>query len=159
MHNERHETIGIIGSGMIGANVARLATAVGVKVVICNSRGPETLAELVAELGPNARAAVLPEVAAATDLIVLAVPFSSYAGLPADTLAGKIVIDTMNYYPERDGAMPEVRTDTIATSELVQRHLKESRVVSRIELEELVKSAVRHDKMFGALPVFSTNEA
>lgn len=139
MNNEHNKTIGIIGSGMIGANVARLATAAGLKIVICNSRGPETLAELVAELGPNARAATLPEVAAATDLIVLAVPFSSYAGLPADTLAGKIVIDTMNYYPERDGAMLEVQTDTIATSELVQRHLKDSRVVRALSNMDFVR--------------------
>lgn len=115
MNYKTHQAIGIIGSGMIGANVARLATAAGLKVVICNSRGPETLAELIAELGPNARAATLAEVAAATDLIVLAVPFFGYAKLPVDTLAGKIIMNTMNYYPQRDGEMPQVQTDTIAT--------------------------------------------
>lgn len=141
--NQSSQSIGIIGSGMIGANVARLATAAGLKVVICNSRGPETLAELIAELGPNARAATLAEVAAATDLIVLAVPFSGYAKLPVDTLAGKIVVDTMNYYPQRDGEMPQVQTDTIATTELVQRHLHASRVVRAISNMDFVRLVTR----------------
>jgi len=141
------QTIGIIGSGMIGANVARLATVAGLNVVICNSRGPETLAELIGELGPKARAAALPEVASSTDLIVLAVPFAIYAGLPVDTLGGKIIIDTLNYYPQRDGVMPEVKTDTIATSELVQRTLSKSRVVrglNNVDFVRLLTSARPH---------------
>lgn len=124
-----NQKLGIVGSGMIGAAVARLAIATGLDVVICNSRGPETLAELVAELGPNARAGTLADVVAATDVIVLAIPFAAYKALPADLLAGKTLIDTMNYYPERDGVMPEVKTDTIASSELVQAHLAQSQVV------------------------------
>ena len=133
------QTIGIIGSGMIGGQVARLAVSAGLKVVICNSRGPETLGGLISELGANARAATLAEVAESTDLIVLAVPFAIYAKLPADTLAGKIVIDTLNYYPQRDGVMSEVRTDTIATSELVQRHLARSHVVRAINNLDFVR--------------------
>jgi predicted dinucleotide-binding enzyme len=136
---EMNETVGIIGSGMIGANVARLATAAGLNVVICNSRGPETLADLIAELGPNARAATLPDVAASTDMIVLAVPFAIYADLPVDTLAGKIIIDTLNYYPQRDGVMPEVKTGAIATSEIVQRHLTGSQLVRAINNVDFVR--------------------
>ena len=124
--------IGIIGSGMIGVQVAGLCIAAGLEVVICNTRGPETLADLVAELGPGARAATVAGVAKAAELIVLAVPFGSYGRIPADLLAGKIVIDTTNYYPQRDGWMREVTTDTVATSELVQRHLARSFVVRAI---------------------------
>jgi hypothetical protein len=58
-------TFGIIGAGNIGSQVARVAIAQGNEVVIANSRGPETLADLVAELGPKARAATAEEAAAA----------------------------------------------------------------------------------------------
>jgi len=78
-------------------------------------------------------------VAAAADLIVLAVPFAAYAKISAEALAGKTVIDTMNYYPERDGVMPEVKTDTIATSELVQKHLSHSRVVRALNNMDFVR--------------------
>lgn len=122
-------TVGIIGSGMIGSQVARLCVAAGIDVVICNSRGPQTLTGLVAELGPRARAATLAGVAATADLIVLAVPFGVYPRLPADLLAGAIVIDTTNYYPQRDGVLPEVHTDLVTTSELLQQQLSRSRVV------------------------------
>ena len=138
------QTIGIIGSGMIGSGVARLAIAAGWKVVICNSRGPETLSELVVDLGPEARATTLPGVAEAADLIVLAVPFVAYTRLPAELLAGKILIDTMNYYPQRDGEMREVRTAEAATTELVQHHLAGSRVIralNNVDFVRLVSSA------------------
>lgn len=158
-----NQTIGIIGSGMIGAQVARLAVAAGLNVTICNSRGPETLAELVSELGPNAQAATLADVIKTTNLIVLAVPFASYAKLPADLLAGKILVDTMNYYPERDGVMPEVQTDKISTSVLVQKYLSQSYVVRAINnmdfvrLRNRVRPAGAADR--SALPVASDHAA
>jgi 8-hydroxy-5-deazaflavin:NADPH oxidoreductase len=123
------QTIGFIGSGMISSQLARLAIAAGFDVILSNSRGPETLADLVAELGDRARAATPVEVARASDLVVASIPFVVYSKLPADALAGKVVIDTMNFYPERDGEMAEVKTETVATSELVQRHLARSQVV------------------------------
>ncbi|MBO0144643.1 NAD(P)-binding domain-containing protein [Agrobacterium sp. Ap1] len=132
-------TIGIVGSGMIGGQTARLAIAGGYDVVICNSRGPSSLVDLVKELGPQARAATLPEVAAAADLIVLAIPFAVFATIPADVLAGKILIDTLNYYPERDGDMMEVHTDTVSTSELVQRHFARSTVVRALNNVDFVR--------------------
>lgn len=132
-------TIGIIGGGMIGGQVARLALNAGYKVIICNSRGPDTLAELVEELGAGAQAARLEDVADKTDLIVLAVPFAVYSKLPVDLLKGKVLIDTLNYYPERDGVMPEVKTESIATSELVQRHLVGAKVVRAINNLDFVR--------------------
>jgi len=132
-------TIGIIGSGMIGANVARLSVAAGLKVIICNSRGPKTLSGLVSELGAKAQAAAVEEVAAIADLIILAIPFAAYKKLPADLLARKTIIDTLNYYPQRDGSIPEVKTDTISTSELVQRHFYLSQVVRAINNMDFVR--------------------
>jgi 8-hydroxy-5-deazaflavin:NADPH oxidoreductase len=123
------QTIGFIGSGMISSQLARLAIAAGLGVSLSNSRGPETLADLVAELGDRAHAATPVDVARESDLVVASIPFVAYSKLPTEALAGKVVIDTMNFYPERDGEMAEVKTETVATSELVQRHLARSQVV------------------------------
>jgi 8-hydroxy-5-deazaflavin:NADPH oxidoreductase len=126
------QTIGCIGSGAIGSALARLAVAAGLDVVLSNARGPDTLVGLVAELGDYARAATPAEAARAGDLVVATVPFNRYRQLPAEALTGKIVIDTMNYYPERDGRMAEVETGEVTTSNLVQRHLAGSRVVKAL---------------------------
>jgi predicted dinucleotide-binding enzyme len=122
-------TLGIIGSGNIGSTVAHLAVAAGHDVVLANSRGPETLVDLVAELGPRARAATAQEAARAGDLVVVAVPLKAVGQLPADALRGKVVLDTGNYYPERDGQVPELDEAATTTSELVQRALPGSAVV------------------------------
>jgi predicted dinucleotide-binding enzyme len=122
-------TIGIIGSGNIGSTVARLAVDAGYDVVISNSRGPETLSELAAELGPRARAATASEAAEAGDIVVVSVPLKAYRAVPAEPLAGKVVIDTNNYYPERDGRIPELDDESTTTAELLQDHLGSARVV------------------------------
>ncbi len=122
-------TLGIIGSGNIGATLARFAVRAGLNVVLSNSRGPETLSDLVAELGPQARAGTPAEAARAGDWVVLAVPLKSYLQIPAAPLAGKVVLDATNYYPDRDGAMAELDAEQVTTSELVQRHLAQSDVV------------------------------
>jgi len=123
------KTIGLIGAGHIGSQLARLAIANGYAVVISNSRGPETLAPLVAELGPHARAATPEDAARAGDLVVVTVPLKSYRAVPVAPLAGKIVIDTNNYYPERDGQIPELDNESTTTAELLQAHLPTSKVV------------------------------
>jgi predicted dinucleotide-binding enzyme len=122
-------TFGIIGAGNIGSHVARALTARGYDVVIANSRGPETLADLVAELGPNARAATAQEAAEAADVAVVTVPMRAYANVPVAPLAGKIVLDTNNYYWERDGHIPELDRGEATTSGLLQAHLPQSKVV------------------------------
>lgn len=122
-------TIGLIGAGHIGGQLARLAVAHGHDVVLSNSRGPETLSALVAELGPNARAATPAAAAAAGDMVVVTIPLKSIATVPVAPLAGKIVIDTNNYYPERDGQIAELDNETQTTSGLLQRHLPASKVV------------------------------
>jgi len=122
-------TVGFIGSGNIGGTVARLAVAAGYDVVVSNSRGPETLAGFVAELGPNARAATAAEAATAGDLVVVSVPFGVFASLPAAELAGKVVLDTGNYYPARDGDIAELEKGELTSAELLQRELGTARVV------------------------------
>ncbi len=123
------QTIGLIGAGHIGSQLARLAVAHGYTVVISNSRGPETLTELVRELGPKARAATVVEAARAGDIVVVTIPLKSYRTVPVEPLIGKIVIDTNNYYPQRDGHIPELDNESTTTSELLQAHLPTSKVV------------------------------
>lgn len=122
-------TIGLIGAGNIGSQVARLAVKNGYDVVISNSRGPDTLADLVKELGPKARAATPVEAAKTGDIVVVTVPLKNYKSVPVEPLAGKIVIDTNNYYPQRDGHMPELDNESTTTAELLQAHLPKSKVV------------------------------
>jgi predicted dinucleotide-binding enzyme len=125
-------TIGIIGAGMIGSQLARLAIKNGYDVVISNSRGPETLSGLVSELGPKARAATPAEAGAAGDIVVVTVPLRAYRQIPVEPLAGKIVIDTNNYYPERDGHMAELDNESTTTAELLAAHLPKSKVVKAL---------------------------
>ncbi len=122
-------TTGFIGAGKIGSQLARLAIANGYDVVLSNSRGPETLQDLVAELGEHARPATPEEAAAAGDLVVVAIPLRAYRDVPVAPLTGKVVIDTNNYYPARDGHIPELDDESTTTAELLQAHLPESRVV------------------------------
>ena len=122
-------TIGLIGAGHIGAQVARLAVAAGYDVVISNSRGPETLSALVAELGARVRAATAADAAREGDIVVVSVPLKNYRDVPVEPLAGKIVIDTNNYYPQRDGHIPELDNESTTTAELLQAHLPTSKVV------------------------------
>jgi 8-hydroxy-5-deazaflavin:NADPH oxidoreductase len=114
--------VGFIGSGRIGSTVARLAVDAGYNVVLSNSRGPETLAELVTELGPLARAAAPAEAAAAGDIVVVTVPLKACPDLPAAALDGKIVLDTGNYYPGRDGNIPELDAKEITDCEFLLRY-------------------------------------
>jgi len=121
-------TIGIIGAGHIGSQIARKATELGYDVVIANSRGPETLTELVEELGPRAKAGTATEAAAAGDFAVVTVPLKAYRDVPVAELAGKIVIDTNNYYFERDGQIPALDNKETTVSSMLQEHLPTSQV-------------------------------
>ena len=123
------KTIGLIGAGHIGSQLARLAVQHGYDVVVSNSRGPETLKDLVRELGPHARAGTSAQAAEAGDVVVVTIPLKNIDDIPVAPLAGKIVIDTNNYYPQRDGQIAELDHEETTTSELLQAHLPSSKVV------------------------------
>ncbi|HZK59793.1 MAG TPA: NAD(P)-binding domain-containing protein [Cryobacterium sp.] len=122
-------TLGLIGAGNIGSQLARLGVANGYDVVVSNSRGPATLEDLIAELGPRARAATPAEAAAAGDLVIVTIPLGRIDTLPAAELAGKVVIDTNNYYPHRDGNISVLDDESTTTAELLQSSLPQSSVV------------------------------
>ncbi|MGB5017657.1 MAG: NADPH-dependent F420 reductase [Candidatus Nanopelagicales bacterium] len=121
--------IGFIGSGNIGSTLARLAITAGNEVVMSNSRGPETLAELVADLGTQASAATPAEAGAAGEIVVVTIPLAALDSVPVAPLAGKVVIDTNNYYPNRDGQIAEIDNDSTTSSELLAAYLPQSSVV------------------------------
>jgi predicted dinucleotide-binding enzyme len=123
------KTLGLIGAGHIGSQLARLAVKNGYDVIVSNSRGPQTLADLVRELSPHARAATPEEAGKAGDIVVVTIPLKNLRDVPAAPLAGKIVIDTLNYYPQRDGHIADLDNEKTTTSELVQAHLPASKVV------------------------------
>lgn len=120
--------IGIIGAGEVGSQIARAAVSTGYKVVIANSRGPETLERLIAELGSSARAARAADAAAAADFAVVAVPLKVVNNMPVEELAGKIVLDTNNYMVWRDGNIPIIDTGEKTVHELRQEQLPTSKV-------------------------------
>jgi predicted dinucleotide-binding enzyme len=122
-------TIGFIGSGMIGGTVARLSVAAGHMVVLSNSRGPDTLKDLVAELGSMARAESADNTAEEGDLVVVATPLAAVKHVPVRPLQGKAVIDANNYYPQRDGHIADLDSGQVTSSELLQRHLPGASVV------------------------------
>jgi NAD(P)H dehydrogenase (quinone) len=127
--SSRKAVVGLIGAGMIGGTVATLAVDAGYDVVIANSRKPDTLGGLVERLGQHARAATPAEAAAVADIIVVAIPLSAYQQVPAEHLAGKVVVDAINYLPDRDGHVAELDDDSTTSSQLLQAHLPGARVV------------------------------
>ncbi|GIE83100.1 NADP oxidoreductase [Actinoplanes philippinensis] len=122
-------TIGFLGSGNIGGTLAGLAVDAGHEVVLSNSRGPATLRELITALGPHARAATPGEAATAGDIVVVSIPIRAYRQVPAAPLRGRVVIDTLNYDPARQGRVPEIEATGIPAPLLLQTHLSGARVV------------------------------
>jgi predicted dinucleotide-binding enzyme len=122
-------SIGFIGSGHVGQAIARRAIVAGHTVVMSNSRGPETLAGLVAAFGPRASAATATAASNAAEIVIVAIPFASFKQVPVDPLAGKVVIDTGNYYAPRDGHVAELDDGTTTSSEMLASRLPTSNVV------------------------------
>ncbi len=120
---------GIIGAGHIGSTLARGLVDRGHDVVISNSRGPASLQELVAELGEHAQAGTVTDAATQGEVVIVTVPLKAYQEVPVAPLAGKIVLDTNNYYWERDGRIAALEEKTTTTSGMLQEHLPESKVV------------------------------
>lgn len=118
--------IGILGAGNIGATLAKLLATVGHEVAISNSRGPETLQLLVAELGENVQALSMVDAAAFGDIVIEAIPFKAYDQLPIAAIGGKIFVTAANYYPNRDG---EIEMGDRSHSEFFTQNLPKARVV------------------------------
>jgi hypothetical protein len=121
--------IGVIGSGKIGSTTAKLFVDTGHEVMVANSRGPDTLADLVADLGPAAHAGTVEDAARFGDVVLVAIPLRAVGNLPSAPFAGKIVVDANNYYPQRDGHVPELDSEQTTSSEILAAQLPGARVV------------------------------
>jgi len=121
-------TIVIIGAGHIGGTVAQQLVDAGHTVVLSNSRGPETLREQIQSLGSNATAKTSTKAAEMCDIVMEAIPFGRVTGLPAEALAGKILVTASNYYPDRDGRIDAV-DDGLTQSEWTAEQVGDARVV------------------------------
>ena len=123
--------IGMVGAGNIGSTLARHFVRVGHEVAVSNSRGPETLEVLVRELGDRTRAMSAADAARFGKIGVVSVPFGKYRNVPADGFDDKVVIDTNNYYPGRDGQFAELDEDRTTSSEMLAADLPHARVSLR----------------------------
>jgi predicted dinucleotide-binding enzyme len=156
-------TIGFIGSGKIGSALARLSVGAGHEVVLSNSRSPESLRGLVEELGSRARAATASGAAEAGDIVVVSIPMRAYRQVPVAPLHGKVVIDTLNYDPARQGVVNEIEAGDTPPHLLLQAHLDGSFVVKAFStvffkhLPQLVRSAGAPDR--SAVPIAGNNAA
>jgi hypothetical protein len=141
--------IGVVGSGSIGGTLAPLFAAAGHRVVVANTRGPDSLRDLV-EAHPAIEAGTVADAAGAGELVVLAIPFGAYAGLPAEPFDGRVVVDAGNYSAQRDGARPELDRDEVGSSELLARQLPGARVVKAFNTIYFVRLRAEGDP---ALPL------
>jgi predicted dinucleotide-binding enzyme len=121
--------IGIIGSGNIGAALARHLTKLGHQVSIANSRGPASLTDIAAETG--AKAASVEAAAGSKDMVIISIPEAAITKLPRDVLSQSkaIVIDTGNWFPSRDG-----------TNSDIEAGMPDSEWVSRIIGHDVIKA-------------------
>ncbi|HCU94224.1 MAG TPA: NADP oxidoreductase [Actinobacteria bacterium] len=155
--------IGLIGAGNIGSTLAQLAVDHGHDVVLSNPRGPDTLSDLVGKLGEHATAGTAGQATASGDIVVVTIPLKAYRQVPAAGLAGKTVIDTSNYYPQRDGRIPELDDDSTTGSELLASHLDGAHVVKAFntiyfkDLASQGQPAGTHDRR--ALPIAGDDAA
>jgi predicted dinucleotide-binding enzyme len=153
--------VGILGTGNIGRTLARKLSAAGYEIEVANSRGPETIPAEVTEFG--ARAVTSKEAVADAHVVILSIPLGSIVaiapllqGLPADT----VIIDTSNYYPQRDGTIDAIEAGQ-AESEWVSEQLgrpvaKAWNAIGSDALAKKGRSEGAHDRL--AIPVAANNE-
>jgi predicted dinucleotide-binding enzyme len=139
-------TIAVIGAGHIGRNFSIAAIDRGYDIVISNATGPQTLNDLIGEIGPKARAAPAADAAAAGQFALLAIPLPGARDLPVEPLAGKIVLTTVNYFPQRDGHFPDIDTGKLTVPGYLQARLPQSRVIrvfNHIDAADILSDGTR----------------
>lgn len=155
--------VGIVGSGNIGGTLGILLGRAGYEIFF-SSRHPEALKDLVKAAGPKARAGDVAEAIAFGDVIIMSLPMKAFRELDTETkkaLKGKIVIDTSNPYPERDGAIAEeARRDPGGMGSFVARLLPGARIVrafNTVYFEDLKKTINKDGETIG-IPISGDDE-
>jgi predicted dinucleotide-binding enzyme len=134
--------IAVLGAGHVGPVIARVAIDAGYGVTIAASGDPDRIALITQVLAPGAEPRWAAEAAEAADIVVLAVPLHAFASFDPDLVAGKLVVDAMNYWPPVNGALEMFEGRGLGSSEIVARQLSRSTVVKTLnhigyhELEE-----------------------
>jgi hypothetical protein len=151
--------IGFVGAGRIGQGVARLSREAGHDVALSNSRGPDSLQELAQTL--DAEASSVADAVRDADIVVVTVPFTQVFVIDPEPFAGKLILDTNNYYPTRDGHIAELDSNATTTSLMVQRHFSESTVVKAFNaiLAGDLEAPFGLPDAKRALPIAGDNEA
>jgi predicted dinucleotide-binding enzyme len=154
--------IGIIGAGNIGQALARLAVASGHQATLSNSRGPETLHDhdVAAEIG--CRVAQATDVPSSSEMVVLTVPLTAAFDLPPHLLDNRVVIDTNNYYPDRDGRIDALDRHETTTSQMIANHFQGATIVkafNAILAKDLLDPAVLPNDAMRALPIAGDDDA
>lgn len=121
--------IGIVGAGSIGRALAERFSAAGHEVMLSNSRGPDSLAGVVASIEGDVRAGTVEDAVRFGEVVALAIPLRAIRDLPPEPFAGRTVIDANNYYPQRDGAFAELEEGRTTSSELLASLLPGAAVV------------------------------
>lgn len=121
--------IGIVGAGRIGRALAVRFAAAGHMVMLSNSRGPDTLVEVIGSIQGNVRAGTVAEAARFGEVVAVAIPVPAIRTLPSEPFAGKVVVDANNYYPEADGHVPALDADETTSSQLLASLLPGATVV------------------------------
>ncbi|GBR47334.1 NADPH-dependent F420 reductase [Neokomagataea thailandica] len=152
--------IGIIGAGNIGQALARLAVANGHTATLSNSRGPETLRDVIAEIGCQAKATA--DIPSVSDIVVLTVPLTAAFKIAPHLLDGRLVIDTNNYYPDRDGKITMLDQRETTTSQMIANHFSGATIVkafNAILAKDLLDPVILPNAAKRALPIASDDTA
>lgn len=121
--------IAVLGVGRVGSALARAAVAADYQVSVASSAPASEIALLTEVVIPGATPQDAPDAVANADIVIVAVPLHKHTTIDASTLAGKVVVDAMNYWAPTDGAQESFEGDSRSSSEIVADHFTDSRVV------------------------------
>jgi predicted dinucleotide-binding enzyme len=129
---QRLPRIAVLGAGHVGPVIARVAIDAGYEVTVAASGDPRKIALITQVLIPGAQPRWAADAIEDADIVVLSIPLHKFATFDAAMVAGKLVVDTMNYWPPTDGVQAMFEDHRYGSSEIVQQRLASSTVVKTL---------------------------